>query len=229
MIKGSASSKFRLARSMRLLFSVGFIYCLNFTVAAFGANVSVNADKVLVSGTIGDEDAVAFRSLVESDRRLTTVVFEQCLGGTASAAFGFAKVIQERRLNTVAAKQCSSACAIAFLAGTTRSFADRLGTSLIHLHVARTLDSTGRAPDALNRRLAAALETSTKGRLNPKLERLISQSWLPGAGVVFVRRNYGLWKRDEVLHCDGSQGADMSKCTRLDGFDAVSQGIVTEP
>ena len=228
MIDMRSVSATYLVRSVRFV-SIGFICCFQSLGAALAANVSVREDQVLVTGTITDEDAVAFRSLVESNHRLTTVVFEQCLGGTASAAFALANTIQERSLNTVAAKQCSSACALAFLAGTTRSFANRIGTNAISLHAARTFNGKTRASDALNRRVMEALETSTKGRLDPKLRNLISQSWSPASGLLFVRHNFWLWKRDEVLYCEGSQGADTNKCSRLEGFDAFSQGIVTEP
>lgn len=78
--------------------------------------------------------------------------------------------------------------------------------------------------------MLASLKTFTSGKLSSELIGLIAKSWPARSGVFFVRSERESPMRDEVWYCDGQQGNDArNKCRRLPGYDALSQGIVTEP
>lgn len=187
-------------------------------------------ERLLIGGDITDEDTRTLARALREDPHLTTLVFEQCRGGTLSAAYGFADLIKLRRLQTVASGPCASACALAFLAGARRSFGASSALNWVALHAARRPDGSGPSSDALNRQMLGTLKTFTSGKLSSELLQLIAKSWSARSGVFFVRAGGELSSRDGVWYCDGRQGSDPPhQCKRLPGFDPLSQGIVTEP
>lgn len=195
---------------------------------AFGATQSVKDGRVHVSGTIATADVSMFMALLDTDPQPTTVVFEQCLGGTLSAAYSYSKAIRQRQLRTVARRQVSSACAIAFLGGVKRGLDDGVGTTVIGLHVGRRADGLGPSSEPINMGLLSFIAELAGGRIGERVQGLIARSWSEAAGVYFVSSNYLLFRINKTVYCDGTQGRDTAKCLRLDGVDAYSQGIVTE-
>lgn len=118
---------------------------------AAAGTIRFAGERLLIGGHITDEDTRTLARALREDPQLTTLVFEQCSGGTISAAYGFADLIKLRRLQTVASGSCASACALAFLAGARRSFGNSIAVNWVGLHAARRPDGSGPSSDALMR------------------------------------------------------------------------------
>lgn len=195
---------------------------------ACGATQVVKEDRLHVSGMLSDADIPAFIELLDANPQVTKVVFDQCLGGTLSAGYGYARLIRQRTISTVARRQCSSACALGFLGGVRRSFDTSAGTAAIGLHLARKINGSGPASLLVNRRLLSFIEEMTGGKLHEPVSGLIDRSWSEASGVFFASTNLWLFRREKTIYCDGTQGRDSGKCIWLEGVDALTQGIVTE-
>lgn len=223
--------------SIRTAIEGAFSNCIRCIVAlmlvhvasACGATNYAKDDRVYVSGSITDADVSGFVALLDQNPKSRTVVFDQCLGGTVSAAYRYARVIRERQLTTVARHQCSSACAVAFLGGTSRHFDSAVWLTAIGLHVSRRADGSGPSSEVLNQQVVSFIVEMTEGKLGERVLELIGKSWSEGSGVFFVSFNLLGYSTDRVVYCDGTQGKDIGKCPRLTGIDAYSQGIVTKP
>lgn len=206
---------------------VGMLALATTAVACCATN-SVEDGRVLVSGTLADADVPVFLALLDADPRPTTVVFDHCLGGTLSAAYGYARAIRQRELRTIARHQVSSGCALAYLAGVKRGYDSSAGMTAIALHVGRKADGSGPSPELVNMRMLSYMIDLTDRKLSEPVQQLIARSWSEASGVMFLSWNYFLLRWGTVVYCDGTQGRDLGKCLRLDGVDAFSQGIITE-
>jgi hypothetical protein len=196
--------------------------------AAHAGIVRDGADRVVVSGQISAEDASTLLSMLARNPGIHTILFHECKGGTLGAANAFAAIIAERKLKTLAAGQCTSACALAFLAGTARRFDAHPGLTMIGLHAPRLPDSSGPSSDAVSQKMLQWVDRATGGKLRKELMDLIASSWTPSSGVMFMTYNTGSLRRSRTVYCDGTQEGALEKCRPLTGADAISQGIVTE-
>jgi hypothetical protein len=191
------------------------------------AAFNIADDRLTITGSVSDSDTILLKKTLVDNPSITTLVFQQCTGGTLSAALDIANLIRARGLQTVASRQCSSACAIAFLAGTRRSFDNHTGVTAIGLHMPRKQDGSGPSADHFTEQVLQAVRASTGDKLAPELLALLRRSWTAASGIYFVRKSLFFWKTEEVLYCDGSEGGNASKCKRVNGYSALSQGIVT--
>lgn len=193
------------------------------------SDVIIKNDHILLTGKLDHKQQLTdFKAALIAAPEVKIITLEQCLGGTAGAAVSFAELVKDRKLATIAKGNVSSACAIVFMAGSQRRFSTDLGLSFLLFHAARQLNSSSPAFSATGE-LAELLASQTGKKLKPHIEKLISTSFDPNSGVVFLNANYFFFKIRKTLYCDGSQGANLSLCSPLDDADVYENGILTKP
>ena len=84
------------------------------------AALKVTGRQVHIDGTITDKVAERFEALIVRHPEVDQISMTS-FGGRPDAAVRIASIISERKLNTVVVEECSSACTIIFLSGKTRA------------------------------------------------------------------------------------------------------------
>jgi hypothetical protein len=84
------------------------------------AALKVTGRQVHIDGTITDKVAERFEALIDKHPEVDQISMTS-YGGRPDAAVRIASIISERKLNTVVVEECSSACTIIFLSGKTRA------------------------------------------------------------------------------------------------------------
>ena len=93
--------------------------------AARAMEMEIVGDQLQLSGPVMAGDFERFRKIVKARGfRINFVVLRDSPGGIAHEGFRIAEMIREERLSTAVAGRCYSACALIFLGGTQRAFAD---------------------------------------------------------------------------------------------------------
>ncbi len=194
----------------------------------YSADFGVENDRLYISGFLDHKEERDFLQNLDKYPKVKTIVFEKCLGGDAQAVFVFAKIISERNLDTSVKGQCHSACAFAFLAGKRRSFDNGYQTNGMLFHMSRPTGSKDSQKESeVDIKLEALLNKFTKGKISNSIMLMIRNSNSEAAGVLFTSRNYFLFTSYKTMYCDGSQGADASKCMELENADPLLLGITT--
>ncbi len=188
---------------------------------ADAASVTINGAEVVVSGSLQSSDLVKI-----PEGGITTLVFEESPGGSVAAAFKYVEIIQRRKLHTKVRGKCFSACAVAFLAGTTRTI-DRAAKSLILFHLSsKNVDET-RIRGTQDGAILDLLENLTGGRLSGEAMELIKKSWKDNQGLVFYFGHGLFGDVDLTFYCDGTQDTDLSRCTILREMNAKDLGVIS--
>ena len=191
------------------------------------AEIKIIDSRIVVNGMLMRHDGEQLKKLLNETEKIDAIVFENSPGGSVVAAFEFAELIKQRRLNTIVKGKCYSACAYAFLAGKKRTFDSGSQLNGIMLHVARTTKNDEIIEYSENYKIMNELDKMTGNKLPDSIKELIRKSWRQSDGVLIVSKNYYLFKRQEIMYCDGTQGSDASKCTRINDVDAIALGILT--
>jgi len=91
------------------------------TPASAATSIYTSPEKTIVYfvGNIAPGDDATFRNAVSNVT--TTVVFADNPGGYITAALNIGEIIRSKGLETIAARLCASACALAWLAGSSKS------------------------------------------------------------------------------------------------------------
>ena len=94
---------------------------------ATAATFSTDGDRLAISGSIRDGDAVVFQIQINDDVRIVEL---SSTGGFIGEAMAIGRAIRERRLDTTvpAGASCESACVLVWSAGWHRTVGGRLGT-----------------------------------------------------------------------------------------------------
>jgi hypothetical protein len=206
---------------MKNLFAVVCVLALS--AFAHAGEIAMAGKTATVKGIIRASDAA---ELDKSD--LETIIFEESLGGTMDAVSAYVELIKRRKLNTVVKGRCFSACAVSFLAGSTRKVFPAV-ENMIMFHVARVVDkSTGALrPSNQNEKLLALIDELTERRMRDPVRSKIASSWSEASGVVFAV-GPGWWgQRMNTFYCDGSQGRDITKCSPIFNANPYDFGILT--
>ena len=198
----------------------GYLMC-NETVHA--AELKREKDSLLVTGTLTptDWDAIDLNGV-------KTIVFQRSLGGSVAAYRKYIEIIRQNHLATRVSGKCYSACAIAFLAGTHRDADTRNGIAAIMFHVARMQTSAGPRAFDKNPQVMETINELTSFKLPQQVREMIGSSWGEAAGVMFMLKPGFLGQYWEVRYCDGSQGANISKCQEIKGLDPTTIGIIDQ-
>jgi hypothetical protein len=197
------------------------------TVAAM--TIDVRGDQLVMSGHVVASDAAHFRSLLTAHSGIKTVVLTNSPGGSASANDAITDMIEQHHLNTIIGGYCVSACAMIFLAGTSRAFGDLVATAD---------ESLGFHGSYANGKLKGsqrldALKARIMQRTDNKAPPALVDRWLhiaddkssmrfryPAAGA----------KGPLVYFCTvGTQAnkGNLSGCQPVSGTDAFAAGIIT--
>jgi len=198
---------------------------------------------VVVSGML---DGSALPNFIEhaNNSRVRTVMFDNSTGGSAEVAEAYAQVIRKRGLITEARGQCQAACAYAFLAGREHRFArgGQVNALLIPLprkptpaellaggwrgdearHTAAPAAGAVNVSTAAPDSVAADAPTPDAGPAPAPKE-----AWLPGKGMLFTSSPTFFGRVYNTYYCDGSQGADLSRCERVSDADPYKLGVLT--
>lgn len=197
-----------------------FIWLLGSAATAIAGEVTVRDAVANVQGILKVEDIEKI-----DVPNVQTIEFEESLGGNMEAVHAYLEIIKRRRLKTLAKGRCHSACALSFLAGSSRTVAPGTNT-MIMFHVARVLDKGLPRPSNQNHKLLALIDDLTEGKMRDPARTLIAQSWREAAGVAFIV-GPGWWgERINTRYCDGTQGKDTYKCSFLLNSDPYDLGIL---
>ncbi len=205
-----------------------FLLCVSLCTLIAEAGVIVKDGAIYLTGNLHQGQISDFQKALEDNPQTREIVIQKCVGGTLLAARLFSELIEEKQLSTVAEAQVSSACAFAFMAGKRRRFSEKPGANFVGFHGARSKDSKQPEPSSTSSLMEFLLKR-TDGKLDIRLQKLISDSWKPAEGVVFLSRNYYFFKISETRYCDGSGGSNLSLCDKLPDFDHYKNGILTTP
>lgn len=202
------------------------ICAIAYGACAGAGNIALEGGGVAtVSGDVQVDDVSTLEKM-----DIKTIVFAESLGGTMEAVRAYVELIKRRKLNTVVKGRCYSACAVSFLAGSTRSVFPK-ANNMIMLHVARVVDKESGVlrPSNQNHKLLALIDELTDGKMRDPVRSKIANSWTEASGVAFLI-GPGWWgERQNTVYCDGSQGKDTSKCQLLFNADPYDLGILTKP
>jgi len=205
--------------------AVAAVCAIAYSNCAAAGNVVQEGELATVTGDVQIGDVSTLEKM-----HVKTIVFAESLGGTMEAASAYVELIKRRQLNTVVRGRCYSACAVSFLAGSTRSVFPKVN-NMIMLHVARVMDKESGVlrPSNQNHKLLAMIDELTDGKMRDPVRSKIANSWTEASGVAFMV-GPGWWgERKNTVYCDGSQGKDTSKCQLLFNADPYDLGILTRP
>lgn len=205
-------------------FIIGLIAFL--PTAAFDATVVLEGSTLLISGQLSEDDE---RSIIDAflTRTVRTVRFEDCLGGTYSPQETLERFIGTNGTATEAKGLVASACAFAFMAGSSRRMvpSDRTDTQLaFHAPINPLTGEVAKSAEWMRRQL---MERSG-GRIKPAVAALMvpsdnSRSWFH----VFLRSGQYQGHAIHVIYCPGNV-PEHPGCEGFYDADALSLGLVTE-
>ena len=137
-------------------------------------------------------------------------------------------VIERRGLSTVVAGWCVSACAMLFLAGSSRAFGDLTPPALSSLgfHASYANGNLASAAEAL-----AALKERVIARTGGKIDVSLVDRWLHFTDERnTIRFRYPVAGEAGVYFCPLGRfpnAGEYANCTPIPAIDALSQGIIT--
>lgn len=178
---------------------------------------------LVVSGEVGN-DLPAFEQALD-DTKADTVLFVNSPGGDLWTGMRIGRLIASRGLATVVAGRCLSACAIMFLGGRERRFADAFRTTpaYLGLHGAHNRDTRGVDPQ-LQPQIYAFVRQQTGARFDAALLNRALYD-MDDAGAMLIVPDPS--RADStVVHCR-SGTLPRARCTPIAGVDALSLGLVS--
>lgn len=183
---------------------------------------------IVVTGFLDATAAEALVAKLDASYGAADVVvrFDRCLGGTLGAAVTAAKAISRLRPRTVAIGQCTSACAMAFIAGSRPTVDVSAGPALIGFHNARQPSGL---PAVKVSQVTSLIEYYGRIKLSASTKEIIHAAHGNAAGLMFYFDDDD--KRTVTARkCDGTQGRDFSRCELLPSVSPAEFGIrVSQP
>ena len=203
-------------------------------VSAHAADLSLEGNRLVVSGMLDGSAVQGFLDLVRS-ANVQTVVFEDSLGGSAEVARLYAAAIRETGVNTEVIGQCHAACAYAFLAGKDHRFGEGEQVNALLIPVgtrpkASDLASRWRG-DGVQKTLAEftmPADGEQDGDLVSAADAPAREKWRPEHGVLFLARPTLFGRIYNTYYCDGTQGRDFARCELLADADPRKLGVITD-
>lgn len=186
--------------------------------------VEVQGDTVFAGGPVGNDLPAFERALAGPG--VARVAFVNSPGGDLWTGLRVGRLIAERGLATVVAGHCNSACAIMFMGGRERRFADNLAPALTHvgLHGAHRTD-TKTVDAVLQPQIYAWLRARMGERFDPAIVNQALYEMDDAGGMLRVY-DVARTPRRTTLHCRGAQ-TPRRECTAHAGADALTLGVVT--
>lgn len=218
-------------RNVRQIFAVFVLLVCNDAVAQ--NTYDIEGESIIVSGYLDRAMATAIAEKLDRNFAIREIAFRKVLGGNIGGAYTLFETIRRKKLRTRVDGQCHSACAIAFMAGTERTNKpiDSLSMhqSILSFHASRkaTNDDKVETDPALNDKILAKIDGATGGKLSEQVRALIGASFTPTSGVIFIRRQVRGVVSQKTVHCNGTEGGNLSKCVEIENSDPLQMGILT--
>ncbi len=208
-----------------------FLLSLTALIYIFGSSavpamtVEVQGNQVFATGPVEDD----LRKFEEAFAKpgVDTVVFVNSPGGDLWTGLRVGRLIADKGLKTVIAGSCVSACSIMFMGGKQRQFSDafRPTQTLIGIHGAHDKDTK-----QINPIVQTQIFAFYKQHMGEKFNSEVINKALydmQDAGSLLRVFDSVRSSKTAPYHCTSSQ-TPRDKCTKLDGIDAASLGIVTQ-
>ena len=198
-------------------------------------------DKIYATGEVeaddGDRLADIYRRATASGRHITTVMFRNSPGGVATSGIAMAGFIRDNGLNTIFQGGCYSACATAFTGGVERGVA-QFDLPTIPLYDKTTIGYHGGSingvpADPEIQQILYDFDLSLLGPdANPEfLERLHTAHFELRNSNGFLRYLDPDSNTTAAIFCPTGDwiAGDESACTKFEGVNYYSDGVVTKP
>jgi hypothetical protein len=212
--------------ALRLILAVA-VLCLAQGAAAL--TIQAFGDQVALSGPVERGDYERFKSVVERNRfKIGAIVLLDSPGGAAADGFAIGDLIREKRYPTIAAGACYSACALIFLGGSERYFAEgadeRVFVAFHGLYFrdgSLAQEVTGLNRDWVMRRTDRWIDDGLLRRWTRFADARDFVYFLGPEGM----RRYAA----AVLVCQSAQqrGREIRDCQRITDTDPYREGITT--
>lgn len=213
------------------------LFLLVLWAGAFGAcppavamSFDAAGDQLVLAGPVERGDFDRFKAIVERNRfKIDAVVLLDSPGGAAADGFMIGDLIREKRYRTIAAGACYSACALIFLGGVERQFAEGSDErALVAFHGLYFRDGslaqevTGVNRDWVMRRTDRWIDDSLLRQWTRFADPRDFVYFLPAESA---RRRFGA----AVLVCraGGESARTRNDCQRIADTDAYREGIAT--
>lgn len=136
--------------------------------------IKIIENQMIVSGGIETNDGWTFARAVANNPQVDTIVLRDMPGGKVSAMRQMVNALEDRKLTTVVSRSCRSACAVVFLAGERRQFADDYPAAYSYLGFHSPFRSEGSlkgyaSPPIANEHLWFVKRTG--GKLDPEIAK----------------------------------------------------------
>jgi hypothetical protein len=92
------------------------------STAAFGMEIEVQGNAVVMSGDVTGSECSELQSILQQ-AHITTVILRHSKGGNADARYCVGELIRQHGLATVIHGSCNSSCSRMWLGGVTRTLA----------------------------------------------------------------------------------------------------------
>jgi hypothetical protein len=189
--------------------------------------------RLVVSGPFRHGDDQRFASALQQARqRIEVVHFRDSPGGLLIAGLNIGRMLREQRIFTTVSGYCASSCALAFLGGAERSFADDQPAAKAMIGIHGVYDMrTGDLAESIVPLIYQYIQDQTGGRTT----RQLLEQWtrLKRQGMAwFFHPDHDAKQGASLLICEGEHfGRDAAikpeACDGVPTIDAYRQGIVT--
>lgn len=192
----------------------------------FAAQTESNG-VVTLSGYINIAEYDNFLKYLNT-KKITQVVFKNCLGGNALAGFRYAEKIKEIRIGTVASGTVASACAFAFLGGVSRTLDETAAENILMFHGSFDKLTNASLGQQINQEHLDIYEKFINFKFSPTVKKIILETQYRDEGIYFISVSSKNGKLRKTLYCDGKIAIDFSKCQSLDGISLEAEGVTTK-
>lgn len=194
------------------------------TPPAIAMTLETEGRMLFASGELGN-DLPAFEDAL-ANPAIDTIVFVNSPGGDLWTGMRVGRLIASRGLVTAVVGRCLSACAIMFVGGRERRFADALRTApgFLGVHGAHNRD-TRQVDPQLQPQIYAFFRQQLGDRFDsPILNQALYE--MDDALAMLIVPDPARADRHGVVHCRSGK-LPRERCTPIPGVDALSLGFVT--
>jgi hypothetical protein len=214
------------------------ILLLNTATSAMAMDIRISGNQLIMSGHIAGDEIVRLRDLLPANPQIDTVVLRDSLGGDVWTAMRLGETIAERGFRTAVSGHCMSACALIFLGGRERHFADGSPGSRtqVGLHTPVHSSSGGRSwppPGAtFHGEQRHVMLHWIFDRIGPRADRTLIERAIVNdhpQGMMYFFDHIRLKRADgmSVFQCKGPEKTKIADCEAIGGTNAVQAGLVT--
>src|SRR5262245_31149149 len=197
--------------------------------------MKLDGQRLVLAGLVqADDPQRLFSALAAAGPRVAAIHLRDSPGGVLRAGLLMGQLIRDRGLFTITSGLCASSCALAFLGGRERFFADDRPAirNALGFHGSYRADTLALVPELVPL-LERYVQEQTGGRTTPRLLERWSKLGDPRELVYFFHPDvapalHGV----SVVLCGADQRGEggqprFERCEPIANTDALRQGIVT--